>query len=300
MEYKDYYKVLGVAKNASQDDIKKAFRKLAMKYHPDRNPGNKQAEDKFKDINEAYEVLSDPEKRARYDALGDSYGNWQAGGGAPQGFNWDQWFVGPRNVSDTGDVFGGFSDFFNSIFGGMPATGTQTRTRRRAQVRQAPVEQPVTISLDEAYHGTERTLELNGKRIAVKIPPGAETGTRVRIPAAAFGAAQGTPDVYLVVQVAPDGRFERKGTDLYTNVSVDLFTAVLGGQVTVSTLSGSGVLTIPAGSQPDQLIRLTGRGMPDLRNPNKYGDLYVRVKVQLPRQLSEQQRALFDKLRQAS
>ncbi len=300
MEYKDYYKVLGVERNASQDEIKKAFRKLAMKYHPDKNPGDKKAEEKFKEINEAHEVLSDPQKRSRYDQLGESYSRWQQGGGTGN-FNWDEWFTnnaggGQRyDAGDLNDMFGGgFSDFFTRIFGGMGGFGgttTQARTRQRAARPQ--YEQPVTISLEEAYHGTERVLQVNNHRLTVKIPAGAHTGTRVRM-------AKASPDggdIYLNVEVAPDAQYELKDTDLYTEIAIDLYAAVLGGQVRVPTLAGDVVLTIPAGTQPGQTFRLAGRGLPHLNDPKTHGDVFARIKVKLPRQLTAKQRELFEKLR---
>jgi len=304
MEYKDYYKILGVDRNATEEEIKKAYRRLAMKYHPDRNPGDKSAEEKFKEINEAYEVLGDPEKRKRYDALGESYFRWQQSG-APGDFNWEEWFaqgpVGTRTVRiDLEDLFGdlgGFSDFFSAIFGGMPGTATRTTGRRARQTTPA-VEQPVQITLEEAYHGTTRLIQVDGRRLEGKIPPGARTGTKVRLAGQGpIGPNGQRSDLYLVIEVLPDPRFERKDDDLYTEVTIDLYTAVLGGQVTVPTLSGDVILTIPPGTQPGQVFRLSGRGMPNLRNPQKRGDLYVKVKVEIPRNLTPQQRALFEQLR---
>ncbi len=301
MEYKDYYKILGVDKAASAQEVKKAYRKLAMKYHPDRNPGDKQAEEKFKDINEAYQVLSDLTKRTRYDQLGESYFRYQQGGGAPGSFNWNEWFTqqpgsgGQRvEVGNLEDLFGGgFSDFFSAIFGGMGGmspTGGRSSSRRAAP---AAYNQPVTVTLQEAFSGTERTLQTGKRRLQVKIPAGSRTGTRVRVPG---GGPNGSGDLYLVVEVLPDNHFERKENDLYTEVPVDLYTAVLGGEVTVPTLSGNVRLTIPAGTQPGQTFRLAGRGMPQLKAPAAHGDLYVRAKVQVPRQLTDQQRSLFQRL----
>ncbi|WP_322806941.1 J domain-containing protein [Thermanaerothrix sp.] len=307
MEYKDYYKILGVDRNATEEEIKKAYRRLAMKYHPDRNPGDKSAEEKFKEINEAYEVLGDPEKRKRYDALGESYFRWQQSG-APGDFNWEEWFaqgpVGTRTVRiDLDDLFGdlgGFSDFFSAIFGGMPGTTTRTTGRRTRQATPA-VEQPVQITLEEAYRGTTRLIQVDGRRLEGKIPPGARTGTKVRLAGQGpIGPNGQRSDLYLVIEVLPDPRFERKDDDLYTEVTIDLYTAVLGGQVTVPTLGGDVILTIPPGTQPGQIFRLSGRGMPNLRNPQKHGDLYVKVKVELPRHLTPQQRALFEQLRHSS
>jgi len=306
MEYKDYYKILGVDRKASEEEIKKAFRKLAMKYHPDRNPGDKKAEETFKDINEAYEVLSDPEKRRRYDQLGESYTRWQQAGGAPGGFNWNEWFSGaPGGVrveyTNLDDLFGGgaggFSDFFQAIFGGMgggAATRTATRTARS---RPPAVEHPVEITLQEAYRGTERTVTIDGRRLQVKIPPGADNGTKVRMAGVGQPGPNGTRgDIYLVVQVIPDPRFERKGNDLYTDFDLDLYTAVLGGEARVDTPDGQVVLTIPPGTQPGQTFRLAGRGMPHLRNPQNRGDLFARARVTLPRNLTPQQREYFEKL----
>lgn len=304
MEYKDYYKILGVARSASDDEIKKTYRKLAMKYHPDRNPGDKKAEEKFKEINEAYQVLGDATKRARYDQLGESYTHWQQSG-APGGFDWSQWFSqapAGGNVrveyGDLGDLFGGgFSDFFNAIFGGVGGASTQTRRR---QARPAPpqiVEHPVQITLEEAYQGAERAVQVEGRRLQVKIPAGARTGTRVRMAGAGPAGPDGRPmDIYLKIEVLPDGRFERKEDDLYADANVDLYTAVLGGEVHVPTLGGSVLLTIPAGTQPGQAFRLAGRGMPRLKHPQGHGDLYVRARVQIPRQLTPDQRALFERL----
>lgn len=293
MEYKDYYKTLGVDKNASAEEIKKAFRKQALKYHPDRNPGNKQAEEKFKELNEAYEVLSDAEKRRRYDQLGDSYTAWQQRGGSPGNFNWDQW-GSARQVSaeELDEMFGGFSDFFSFIFGGMPQQGRSQRAAR-PQRRPAAYEHKLTISLMEAYHGSERLLEIDNRRYQVKIPAGAKTGTKIRL--AGIGPGGGS-DLYLVVEVAPDPRFERSGDDLTTETKIDLFTAVLGGEIPVETPSGKVLLTIPPGTQPGQKFRLAGRGMPRLRAPDSHGDLYVIVKVEIPRKLSPQQRELYEKL----
>jgi len=312
MEYKDYYQVLGVDRKATPEDIKKSFRKLAMKYHPDRNKDNKQAEEKFKEINEAYEVLSDPKKRERYDQLGSSYQQWQQGGGNPGNFNWNEWYTnqGGRaqqvNPEDFGDIFGGFSDFFRVIFGGMPVSGRQpTRqpgTQQSAQARRtANYEQKVQITLEEAYRGTQRILQINERRIEVKIPAGARTGTKVRVagagPADAYGRGS---DIYLVIELLPHARFKISGSDLTTEVKIDYLTAVLGGTVTVGTLSGDVVLTIPSGTQPGQKFRLSGRGMPVLKSSQTYGNLYVQVKVELPKKLTDEQRKLFEQLRKHS
>lgn len=293
MDYKDYYQILGVARSASANEIRSAYRKLALKYHPDRNPGDKQAEEKFKEMNEAYQVLSDPKKRARYDQLGSAYSSYQNSGGQPGGFDWGQWSssgAGGQQQVNFDDLFGGaggFSDFFSAIFGGMQ--GSDVRTRRAPQY-----EQPVAISLQEAYEGAMRLLETGGRRVQIKIPAGAKTGTKVRV---AGGAPDGS-DLYLKVEVQDDARFERDNADLYAPVQVDIFTAILGGEVEVATMSGRVKLTIPPGTQPDQKIRLAGRGMPQLKNPQVRGDLFVQVKVRIPKNLSPEQKTLINKARE--
>lgn len=306
MDYKDYYKILGVSKTATEKEIKAAFRKLAQKYHPDKNPGNKAAEEKFKDINEAYEVLSDPKKRARYDQLGSSYAQWERAGRPGGGFDWSQWMGGGGTrveYRDLNDLFGqagaggnSFSDFFNMLFGGaggFGGVGTQYRTRVR--MRGEDLEQPVDVTLEEAYHGTTRTLQKGAQERKVDIPRGVKTGTRVRI--AGEGAPGDPPgDLYLVINVLPHGTFQRDGDDLRTDVMVDLYTALLGGEVKVHTLGGDVVLTIPPETQSGKVFRLSGRGMPRLRDPQAHGDLYARVLVRIPTHLSERERQLFKEL----
>jgi len=294
MDYKDYYKILGVARGASANEIKGAYRKLAMQYHPDRNPGDKQAEERFKEMNEAYQVLSDPQKRARYDQLGESYSQWQQNG-TPGNFNWGQWTAQPGvQEVNLDDLFGdgAFSDFFRSIFGGMGA-GQPMRGRSSRGV--PAFQQPVTISLKEAYSGTTRTLQTGNRRVEVKLPAGARRGTKIRVPAAGPAGADGRPsDLYLIMDVAEDPAFERDGNDLHTQVTIDVFKAILGGEAEVKTLAGKVVLTIPPGTQPDQVFRLAGRGMPVLKEPGVKGDLYVLAKVQIPKGLNARQKSLLE------
>jgi curved DNA-binding protein len=294
MEYYDYYKILGVPRSASSDEIKKVYRNLAKKYHPDRNPGDKQAEDHFKEINEAYQVLSDPQKRARYDQLGESYSQWQQTG-APGNFDWGQWAStqGGAQEVNLDDLFGEgtFSDFFRSIFGGsLGGQNLRGRTSRAAPALQ----QPVTITLPEACSGTTRTLQVGNRRVDVTIPPGVRTGTRVRVKGAVPSSSGGAPsDLYLVIDLAEDPTFEPDGDDLHTHVTIDVFKAILGGEVEVRTCSGKVVLTVPAGTQPDQVFRVAGRGLPMLKNPKSCGDLYVHLKVQVPRNLTAKQKSLL-------
>jgi len=284
MDYKDYYKTLGVERKASEAEIRKAYRKLAMQYHPDRNPGDKQAEERFKEINEAYQVLSDPQKRTHYDRLGSDYSSWQRRG-APGDFNWDQYggFPGGTRINpdEMQDIF---SDFFRTIFG----IGGEEPASRRSRTQ--GYQQELEISLDEAFKGTSRVLQSNEKQKQVRIPAGVRTGSKVRV----AGAGPNGLDLYLIVEVKDDKRFERRGDDLHTTTTVSVFTAILGGEADVETLNGKVKLNIPAGTQPEQVFRLSGRGMPHVRNPNEKGDLYVHLKVQIPKYLSAKQRELLD------
>ena len=290
MDYKDYYKILGVPKSASEADVKRAYRKLARDHHPDRHPGDKKAEERFKEINEAYEVLGDPEKRRTYDQLGSRYQEWQRMGGDPRGFNWGQ---GNVRVEDLNDLFGGqFSDFFTSIFGGDAARG------RRANVRGRDVEQNVEISLDEAFHGATLTFQKNGKHVEVKIPPGVKTGSRVRVAGEGGAGAGSGPkgDLYLVVNVRPHPRFKRDGDDLSLEMPIDLYTAVLGGEASVQTFDGALSLKIPPETQDGRTFKLRGQGMPHLREPGGRGDLLVKVHVRIPQDLSPEEKRLFSEL----
>jgi curved DNA-binding protein len=294
MDYKDYYKILGVDRKASADDIRKAYRKLAMQHHPDKNPGDKKSEDKFKDINEAYQVLSDDQKRARYDQLGSAYSNFRTSGGRPSDFQWDDWFqqnAGQRGYGNADDAFGGaggFSDFFKAIFG--EAMRNSARNQAAQQRQMQGYQQEVEISFQEAYEGTTRQLQTNGRKLQVRIPAGVKTGSKVRV----AGAGPEGLDLYLVVNVTDENRFERDGQDLYTTSALSVFTLILGGDTDVETPTGKVKLSIPAGTQPDQVFRLAGRGMPHLKSPNTKGDLFVKLKVQVPKYLSSKQRALLE------
>jgi curved DNA-binding protein len=319
MQYKDYYQTLGVDKTADEKEIKRAFRRLARQYHPDVNPNDSSAEERFKEINEAYEVLSDPEKRAKYDQLGTAYHDWSRRGGGPGDFDWGQWAgrgAGPQGQrvhvrygtpEDLDDLFGGgggnaFSDFFSQIFAGMGRSGHANQGGFQYQVRPQDgqdYEQEVQITLPEAYHGTQRVLQKDGRRLEVQIPAGAHTGTRVRMAGEGGpGTAGGqTGDLYLRVAVLPDAQFERQEDDLHVTVPVDIFTAVLGGQAQVPTMGGAVKLTIPAGTQNGRVFRLRGQGMPRLREHGQHGDMYAKVEVQVPTHLNARQRELFEELR---
>jgi len=317
MRYKDYYDVLGVDRDASERDIKQAFRRLARQWHPDVNPDDSTAEEKFKEINEAYDVLSDPDKRAKYDHLGQSWKQWQRGGGDPGRYDWSQWFSGTPNGArvnwsgDLSDLFseaggGAFSDFFNALFGGMGGGRVRTaedifgRAAGSGGYRAAPqrqgAETSVTLTLEEALNGTTRVLQRGGRRIRVTIPPGVKTGSKVRIAGEGYPAGSANGDLYLGVTVSPHDVFEREGDDLRRKVNVDLYTAVLGGQLRVPTLNGEVSLRIPPGTQSGQTFRLRGLGMPNSRNPSQRGSLLATVDVQIPQNLSARERDLFEEL----
>ena len=321
MEYKDYYAILGVSKNATEAEIKKAYRKLARQHHPDVNPGDATAEDRFKDINEAQEVLLDPEKRKLYDRFGAQWEQYQRAGGQAQDFDWSQWqgrpggqrttyrTVNPEEFEELFGAQGGFSDFFESLFGGGMG-GRQSAgsdfggyTQQQARSRRGrDQEHEIEITLEEAFHGTTRVLEWeDGRKIEAKIPPGVKTGSRVRLSGqGGYGSGGGQAgDLYLKVRVLPHERFEREGNDLRITLPVDLYTAVLGGRVPVNGLDRTVNLTIPPETDNGKQFRLRGLGMPSVRNPDKRGDLYAVVSIQIPRDLSEKERQLFRQLQEA-
>lgn len=288
MAFKDYYEILGVDRNATEAEIKKAYRKLARQYHPDINPGNKAAEARFKEINEAYEVLSDKEKRAKYDRFGRDWQRYQEMPGFG-GFG-----TGGFGAAD-------FADIFETLFGGGRGVRSNVTYRAKGQ----DIEQPVDITLEEAFSGTQRTLQVqspNGamRSITVKIPPGVDTGSRVRIAGEGAPGMGGSPrgDLYLVINVLPHSRFERRGDDLYIRVPVDLYTMLLGGEVRVPAMGGRTVtLKVPAGTQNGKVMRVSGQGMPRLRDAQTRGDLYVTLDVSLPTSLSPRERELVEQLR---
>lgn len=303
---KDYYDVLGVNKSADNKEIKRAYRKLAKKYHPDANPDDATAEDKFKEVNTAYEVLSDADKRKRYDRFGPDFERYAGMGGGMGGNPY-----GDGNVRvDYGDM-GDIGDIFGSIFGNMGGGRGARRTTQRGSgvdfdygpfetdVNGQDIEHAVTISLREAYEGTTRIITKDGRRVNVKIPAGAATGTKVRL-AGEGGQAQGrgqAGDLYLIVDVSDDPTYRREGDDLYIDVKVDTFTAMLGGSVRVPTMEKSFKVKVPAGTQSGRKLRLSGKGMPNLRNKDERGDLYAIVQISVPTDLTEEQRELAEQLR---
>lgn len=334
MEFKDYYAILGVKKDASEKEIKQAYRRLARKWHPDVNPDKrKEAEAKFKEINEAYEVLSDPEKRKAYDQLGANwrqfYEAWKQQGGKGEP-DWSAFarqyagFAAPGNggaryqyrtfsEADLRDLFGGedpFSDFFHTFFGGFGRGrrgaeqdfGSWFTPGGRGPVRGRDIEHPVEITLEEAINGTTRVLQVQNpdgtvRRIEARIPAGTTEGQRIRLRGQGESGRGGQAgDLYLVVHYRPDPRFEIRGDDLYTKVDVPLTTAILGGEVPVTTPTGRVMLTIPPETQNGRIFRLRGQGLPKRGTPLERGDLYAEVTVILPQHLTERERALFREL----
>jgi curved DNA-binding protein len=326
MEFKDYYQTLGVAKTASEKEIKQAFRKLARKFHPDVNPGDKSAEAKFKEINEAYEVLGDPAKRTKYDELGANWrmyeqaqqqGGWPGGG--PFGDSGGAWTInmggpgGYRTMTEEEmqDLFGNqdpFSDFFKTFFGGgggaSTAGGREARARggRSRSTKGRDIEHPVELTLEEAFHGAMRRISIkqggHARSVDVRIPAGVKDGSRVRAAgegeAGANGGASG--DLYLRIHTRPHPVFERKADDLHATVAVPVTTVVLGGEAQVPTIIGSVRLKIPEATQSGQVFRLKGHGMPVVGKADQRGDLYATVDVQLPRALSREQREHYEAL----
>jgi len=322
MTGKDYYKILGVSRNASEKEIKQAYRRLARKHHPDLNPGDKSAEAKFKEINAAYEVLSNPEKRKKYDQFGEQweYAEQFAKSGGQGRVRWD--FDRGGTTFEYGDL-SGFGDIFSSLFGD---SGKGFRTRR-APRRGQDIESTIEVTLEEAYHGSTRVIQLqtvepctacggtgrvgnrvcticngaggkvNPKRLEVKIPAGVRDGSRIRIAGeGGSGRAGGNKgDLYLVAKVLPHKLFERKGDDLYTEVSVPLATVMLGGEVKLPTLNGNLSLKIPPETQNGRVFRMAGKGMAQLGN-SKYGNMFAKVKVVLPTNLTDEERKLFERL----
>lgn len=312
VDYKDYYKILGVEKKATEKEIRQAYRKLARKYHPDVNPGDTSAEEKFKEINEANEVLSDPEKRKKYDELSayyQQYGQMPGAGYGPMGGDggtrYEYRTVSPEELND---LFGGqspFSDFFETFFGSSFAGQPNVRTRTsgaggQRAIRGQDIESPVDVTLAEAYTGVTRVFELSdmdgsSKRIEVKIPAGVDEGSRIRIAGQGGQGTAGRGDLYLRVHILPDARFIREGQTLRAKIDVPLTTAMLGGEVRVVTPDGRGLmLRIPQETPNGKSFRLRGQGMPQLGQQDKRGDLYAEISVVLPTHLNDEQRRLFE------
>ena len=301
MAGKDYYKILGSNRSATDKDIKQAYRKLARKHHPDVNPGDKSAEARFKEINSAYDVLSDPEKRKKYDKYGDQWQHadqFEAQHGTPFGGSggFPGFKAGPGatyefvDLSDMGDL--------GDLFGFARGFGTKTRTRRPR--RGQDIEYATEVTLEEAYSGSTRVVtDMTGHRLEVKIPPGVNNGSRIKVSGKGEPGIGGGPsgDLYLVVSVKPHRTFQRSDGDLYVEVSVPFIDAVLGGEVEVSSLKGKLSLKIPHETQNGKVFRLAGQGMPKIGSDKK-GDLLAKVNVMLPQKLTDKEKELFSQFRQ--
>lgn len=314
MEFKDYYSILGVDRNAEAKEIKKAYRKLARKYHPDINSADSAAASKFQDINEANEVLSDPAKRQQYDRLGSQWQQYQQSGGKAEDFNWDERAaagnqnysyrtVNPEEFEEVFGAEGGYSDFFTNLFGG----GNRQQSRRDSggqqfyhQVRPrhgGDLEHSLQVNLNEAYHGAKRLLEWeDGRKIEVKIPRGVKTGSRVRLKGKGGIGTEGgiAGDLYLSIEVLPDKQFLRDNDDLKTTVTADLFTMLLGGKISVPGIDRKVNLPIPPETVNGRVFRLRGLGMPKIKHPGQHGDLYVTVETVLPQKLTAKEKELIE------
>jgi len=303
VEYKDYYQTLGVSKTASKDEIKKAYKKLARKYHPDVNPGNKEAEDKFKAVSEAYEVLGDEEKRKKYDQLGADWKRYEQAGGGPGGFDWSQYTgsAGPgggRYTHFEGDFGSDFSDFFSSIFGGMG--GGHTRGGRRGSMAQKGQDYTaeLNLSMAEAFHGVQKTITLDGKNLRISIKPGVEDGQTIRLKGSGGPGMNGAEngDLYITLRITPDHRYTRKGNDLFIDAPVSVYKAALGGEEIVDTLSGRIRIKIQPETQNEKMLRLKGKGFPVYNHPGQHGDLYIKTVLHLPEKLTDKEKDLFRQL----
>ncbi len=296
MDYKDYYKILGLEKTASSADIKKAFRKLAVKYHPDKNPGDKKAEEKFKEINEANEVLSDPEKKKKYDELGEDWKHYQQHGGNPG--TTGQRYSRSFNQSDFEDDGGVFSDFFESIFGERRTAGAGSRTRQPHIYNGEDLRAEMAISLEDAYHGASKQITLNGQKINLKLKPGLKNEQVLRMKGKGAEGMNGgeNGDLLISILINEHPRFKRKENDLYFDNDLDLYAAVLGGKVPVQTMDRIIQMSVPAGTDSDKTFRLKGMGMPLYKNPEMHGDAFVRLVIKTPKHLSAQEKELFTQL----
>lgn len=309
MAFIDYYKVLGVERNASQDDIKKAYRKMARKYHPDLNKDDPNAKDKFQEINEANEVLSDPEKRKKYDEYGEhwkhadefkaereAYQRAQERGGQSA-----YWYS--VNGDDFMGGFGrgnasGFSDFFEQLFGHGASAGRSGRGYNMMS-RGGDIEAQMNLSLREAAVTHKQTFSVNGENLRITIPAGIADGQMIKLKGHGEKGSNGAPDgdLYITFQIAPDPEFKREGDDLFTDVDIDLYTAVLGGTVNVKTIDGMVKLKVNPGTQNDTKVRLRGKGFPVYKKEGTFGDLIVTYHVDIPTALSEKQKELFTQLK---
>jgi curved DNA-binding protein len=295
MEFIDYYKILGLDKNATADDIRKAYRKLARKHHPDLNPNDKEAHKRFQQINEANEVLSDPEKRKKYDQYGKDWQHADEFERARQ--QQRQYQSAKRGEQEFSGDFGGedFSDFFSSLFGG--GNGGRSRNRQ-TKFRGQDFQAELHLKLRDAYTTHQQMLTVNGKNLRITIPAGIENGQKIKLKGHGGAGISGGPngDLYITFQIADDPMFKRLGNDLYTTSEIDLYTAVLGGETTVDTFNGKVKLKVSPGTQNGTKVRLKGKGFPVYKQEGHFGDLYITYQVKIPVDLSEKEKQLFTEL----
>ncbi|WP_210151153.1 DnaJ C-terminal domain-containing protein [Chryseobacterium scophthalmum] len=302
MAYIDYYKILGVDKSATQDDIKKAYRKQARKLHPDLNPNDKEAEKQFKELNEANEVLSNPENRAKYDKYGE---NWKHGEEyeKAQQQQRQQYQGGNYGGGFSGADFGegeDFSDFFQSMFGGAGGGfGRSSRGSASGKFKGQDVQAELSLNLKDAATTHQQTFDINGKKVRITIPAGVYDGQQIKLKGHGNPGVNGGPsgDLYITFNINPNPNFERVGDDLKTKVTIDLYTAVLGGEVTVNTLDGSVNLKVKSGTQNGTTVRLKGKGFPVYKKEGQFGDLFATYDVKLPTDLTDKQKELFEQLK---
>lgn len=302
MAFIDYYKILGLEKNASADDVKKAYRKLARKYHPDLNPNNKEAEKKFKEINEANEVLSNPENREKYDKYGE---NWKHGEeyerAQQQQRHQQQRYSGNSGGFSSTDFGDGeeFSDFFQSMFGGAGGFGRSSRGSASGKFKGQDISAELNLSLKEASKTHQQTFDINGKKVRITIPAGIYDGQQIKLKGHGNPGMNGGPqgDLYITFNISEDKNFKREGNDLKTAVAIDLYTAVLGGEINIETLDGSVNLKVKPETQSGTTVRLKGKGLPVYKKEGESGDLYVTYQIKIPTNLNEKQKELFRQLK---
>lgn len=309
MDFKDYYEILGVSSDAEMNEIKKVYKTLAKQYHPDKNPGNKEAEQRFKEINEAYHAISDPEKRKKYDQLRADYKQWQSHGNRGS-YDWSAWQQAPGNQSYSRTMsqeefeeifgtnfnsersFGGFSDFFSSIFG-MGQYDTDHQGFYGEGLKQSPTRRDlhgeITVTLEDVYFGTKKLIDIGSRRIEVVIPKGIENNSKIRLSGQGESGSKGAQrgDLLLTVKILPHPTISRDKEDLTIQLYIDFYTAVLGGEVKVKIFAGDMLLKIPRRTQAGKIFRLKGKGMPHINQKDKFGDLFVKIIINLPDDLSE-------------
>lgn len=298
MDYVDYYKILGVDKKASENDIKNAYRKLARKYHPDLNPDDKEANKKFQQINEANEVLADPEKRKKYDQYGKDWKHSEQFEKARQAQGSAQYDFGGYNYAEPGDE-DDFSSFFTSMFGKKAGAGGR---RSNAKFRGQDLQAELRMTLAEAYHTHPRTITINGKNLRITIPAGVENGQVIKLKGHGGPGVNGGPngDLYITFSIADSGHFRRDGNDIHTTVEIDLYTALLGGEVTIDTLGGKIKLKVKPETQNGTKIRLKEKGFPVYKKEGQFGDMFVTYSVKLPTNLTEKQKELLQEMAKLS